>query len=63
MGTHPLCPGEDYFISGLPEAALGLLESLGLDPGPAAGTGGKGQAYPQSLEKAWSPLLRSRETG
>ena len=62
-GTHPLCPGEDYFISGLPEAALGLLESLGLDPGPAAGTGGKGQAYPQSLEKAWSPLLRSRETG
>ena len=39
-GTHPLCPGEDYFISGLPEAALGLLESLGLDPGPAAGTGG-----------------------
>lgn len=49
QGTTLVCPGGDYFISGLPEVGPVLLESLGLDTVPAVGTGGMAQ----SVYRAW----------
>lgn len=51
-----VCPGGDYFISGLREARPGLLGSLGLDTVPAVGMGGNGQGRLQSLERSCTRL-------
>lgn len=51
-----VCPGGDYFISGLPEAGPGLLDSLGLDTAPGLGTAGR-----PGVCTAWRGLGRLQE--